>query len=275
MSPRTRALEDVGRATLIAAPLCLLSLSCRPLSPPDAKPVDEAGRKNGAEKVHPPPASAAVLTVLESVAALGAVSGDGVPFSEVVAASTGQTVLTIGRDDVGAQRIIDVVAAAADSVLATMNASDSPVRGLRRINEASRHFERALQVAIDRTPQFRCTVPESTGGRTQRAGYPDLRVHDLATGRVAYLDPKLFEAGSERRSLRTFYYQPNPTTGKVTEDAHHLLIGFKHDGNDGSWEFLGWHLVDLSTVQVRLKAEFQAGNADLYQEAAVLRSGGP
>ena len=51
---------------------------------------------------------------------------------------------------------------------------------------------------------------------------------------------------------------------KITDDAVHLLAGIEHDGKDGLWTFTGWRLVDLSKLRVRLKAEFQASNAELY-----------
>jgi 5'-3' exonuclease len=43
-----------------------------------------------------------------------------------------------------------------------------------------------------------------------------------------------------------------------------LLCGIEHDGKEGQWTFTRFHLVDLSTLRVRLKAEFQASNAELY-----------
>ena len=46
----------------------------------------------------------------------------------------------------------------------------------------------------------------------------------------------------------------------------HLLVGIEHDGKDGEWTFSGWRIVDLSKLRVRLKAEFQASNAELYQK---------
>jgi hypothetical protein len=58
-------------------------------------------------------------------------------------------------------------------------------------------------------------------------------------------------------------------TLKITDDAVHLLAGIEHDGKDGQWTFTGWRLVDLSKLRVRLKAEFQASNADLYQKSVL------
>jgi hypothetical protein len=67
-------------------------------------------------------------------------------------------------------------------------------------------------------------------------------------------------------TLRTFYFEPKVQTLKITDDAVHLLAGIGHDGHDGAWKFTGFKLVDLSKLHVRLKAEFQASNADVYSK---------
>ena len=74
-------------------------------------------------------------------------------------------------------------------------------------------------------------------------------------------------------SLRTFYFTPQTETNKVLHDANHLLVGIEHDGNTGKWRYLRWHLVDLSGFKVRLKAEFQASNEDLYRPELIIRTG--
>ena len=62
---------------------------------------------------------------------------------------------------------------------------------------------------------------------------------------------------------------------KITDDAVHLLAGIEHDGKDGLWTFTGWRLVDLSKLRVRLKAEFQASNAELYPKTEGSTPGAP
>ena len=49
----------------------------------------------------------------------------------------------------------------------------------------------------------------------------------------------------------------------------HLLVGIEHDGKEPLWTFTGWRLVDLSKLRVRLKAEFQATNAGLYEKTVL------
>ena len=123
---------------------------------------------------------------------------------------------------------------------------------------------------MDALDGISCAIPNTRGGSAQRSGYPDLRITDDASGDVYYLDPKLMEQGSVASSLRTFYFEPKDTTLKITDDATHLLIGIEHDGRDGDWRFLGYRLVDLSGLKVRMKAEFQASNRNLYDESSVL-----
>jgi hypothetical protein len=90
---------------------------------------------------------------------------------------------------------------------------------------------------------------------------------DRESGQVFYLDPKLVEQGSAESTFRTFYFEPKRETLKITDDAVHLLVGIEHDGKARLWTFTGWRLVDLSSLRVRLKAEFQASNAGIYQKS--------
>lgn len=191
-------------------------------------------------------------------------------FPLVVAAVSGKKVLpVVGRKS--RERVSAAITAVMDRLLVEMNAEDSPIRSLRRINEGSRFFEAGLLEGLERTEGISCGIPPTREGAAQRSGYPDLRITDEATGDVYYLDPKLMERGSSTSSLRTFYFEPKDNTLKITEDATHLLLGIEHDGNAGKWEFLGYQLVDLSGLKVRLKAEFQASNRDLYREPSVLK----
>jgi hypothetical protein len=105
----------------------------------------------------------------------------------------------------------------------------------------------------------------------QRSGYPDLRLVDQATNRVYYLDPKLYAAGARDSSFRTFYFEPKVATNKVRDDAVHLILGFEHEPRKaGHWNFTRWDIVDLSHFKVRLKAEFQGSNRDMYRPEAVV-----
>lgn len=196
-----------------------------------------------------------------------------VSFASLIETSSRHKVIPLAADASVDAEIIAGLRRAMSEALDRMNRPDSPVRQERRINECSAHFEEALLELIDAQPGISCELPRTSNGNLQRAGYPDLKVTHIASGRVAYLDPKLVETGSLDSSLRTFYFTPKAETGKVLHDAHHLLVGIEHDGNTGEWRFLRWHLVDLSEFKVRLKAEFQADNRDIYRPELILESG--
>jgi len=189
-------------------------------------------------------------------------------FATISSACSGKRVLPLAEEPAHL-RVCAAIGQALAETIRDLNAETSPVRKLRRINEASRFFEDGLLVRLNASPGLRCELPMTRAGVHQRSGYPDLRITDTASGVVFYLDPKLVETGSEASTLRTFYFEPKNETLKITDDAVHLLAGIEHDGREGQWTFTGWRLVDLSTLKVRLKAEFQASNADLYRKSAL------
>lgn len=186
-------------------------------------------------------------------------------FATVAEACSGKRVLPLTQD-ASHQRVTAAIEKALQTTLAELNPLDSPVHELRRINEASRFFEDAICKHLDEMPGITCDTPPTRKGEHQRTGYPDLRIVDEESKLVFYLDPKLVEQGSAASTFRTFYFEPKQETLKITEDAVHLLVGIEHDGRESAWTFTGWRLVDLSTLRVRLKAEFQASNAELYRK---------
>lgn len=193
-------------------------------------------------------------------------------FPQVIRSTTGQPVLPLDEND---QPVVDAIGNAADATLQILNSPNSPLVGLARINEASRHFEDSLRVILDGHPHLRCSIPETAAGGAQRAGYPDLEITHLPTGKTYYLDPKVYEEASESSSLRTFYYSPQGKTSKILKPARHLLLGFAHDGKDGQWTFERWTLVDLSRIRLKLKSEFNAANVELYSPKTIIRTSKP
>jgi hypothetical protein len=193
-------------------------------------------------------------------------TGRTFPFATIAEACSGKKVLPL-TDDPAHQRITAAIHQALRETLAELNLPTSPVRELRRINEASRFFEDGIHAHINQMPGLKCEVPPTRDGDRQRSGYPDLKITDLESKLIFYLDPKLVEQGSADSTFRTFYFEPKNETLKINDDAVHLLVGIEHDGKEREWTFTGWRLVDLSGLRVRLKAEFQASNADLYRSA--------
>jgi hypothetical protein len=144
-----------------------------------------------------------------------------------------------------------------------------------------------LRELLNSSPGLNCDFPKTAEGKVQRSGYPDLRIVDLASKKIFYLDPKLYAAGSRDSSFRTFYFEPKIATNKVRDDAVHFVVGFEHrplrgvlderpslpsDENGTRWKFTRWDIVDLSSLKLKLKAEFQGSNRDVYRPEAIVAS---
>ena len=182
--------------------------------------------------------------------------------------------LPINRRDPVDERVLKQIGAALDEVVRRMNEPDSPVQSVARINEVSAPFENMIREVLDKAEGLTCDFAKTAGEKVQRSGYPDLQLTDDATKRIYYLDPKLYAKGSRESSFRSFYFEPKVATNKVREDAVHLILGFEHEGRKaGHWQFSRWDIVDLSSFKVRLKAEFQGSNRDMYRPEAIVASG--
>ncbi len=196
----------------------------------------------------------------------------GIPFSEVIVDVTGKKVFAFDPQNEIDRRVVKQISAVLDEVTRRMNAPDSPIQNIARINEASSRFEDTIRELLNTAPGFTCDFPRTAEGRVQRSGYPDLRLFDVASSRVFYLDPKLYATGSRESSFRTFYFEPKIATNKVRDDAVHFIVGFEHEPREknGRWNFTRWDLVDLAQFKVKLKAEFQGSNHDLYRPEAIV-----
>ena len=194
---------------------------------------------------------------------LSHVTGQQFPLATVIEKTCGVQILSPSEKNAV---LMEFITESSKKVATEMSQEISPARQKKRINEVSALFENALRLELDNHPDFSCDYPKTQDGKTQRSGYPDLRVQHHPTGTIAYLDPKLFSASSIKSSFRTFYYEPSLEHAKVTENALHLLIGFPHDGKTNQWTFSTPKLVDLSDLKVTLKTEFSASNRDLYSE---------
>jgi hypothetical protein len=220
-----------------------------------------------------PPGQAAPTNTTAAIAAVFQADRelDGMPLSTVIEATTGRKIIPINLEREPDRELIRALGVALDEVLRRLNATNSPAQRERRINEVSSHFENELKTVLNATPGFACDFPRTAAGKIQRSGYPDLRVVDEKSGAIAYVDPKLFEHGSRASTFRTFYYEPKIETSKIHDDAHHLIVGIEHDGRaSGAWQFLNWELVDVSGLRVKLKAEFQSNNKELYRHELIV-----
>jgi hypothetical protein len=198
----------------------------------------------------------------------------GISFSKVIFDATGKKVLAFSPQNETDQRVVKQISAACDETVKRLNAPDSMIQNVDRINEVSSHFEDTLRDLLNSTSGLSCDFPHTTQDHVLRSGYPDLRIVDLASKRVFYLDPKLYARGSRDSTFRTFYFEPKIATNKVRDDAVHFIVGIEHEPRkDGRWNFTRWDLVDLAQFKVKLKAEFQGSNRDMYRPEAIVATG--
>lgn len=199
---------------------------------------------------------------------------EDVRFAEVVEAVSGKKVLPLNLNDQPDAQMAKQIQQAVRVTLHAFKSPQHPIHQIARINEVSGHIEEFLLSELNQVDGLVCAIPSNASGVLQRSGYPDLRLLHTESGRVFYLDPKVYKRGSETSSFRTFYFEPKRETNKILDDASHLILGISHGGKiDGCWQFESWKVVDLFKFRVRLKAEFQASNRDLYREEAVKLTG--
>lgn len=199
-----------------------------------------------------------------------------IPLSDVIFHATGKKMRPIDPQDEVDRRVLGELSRVLDLAIERLSAPEHAVHRAARINEVSSAFEEMIRAELNKTAGLKCEFPKNEAGRVQRSGYPDMRLTDEESGRVYYLDPKLFAAENRASSLRTFYYEPKRGTNKVLDDAAHLLLGFEHGGRaEGQWKFTRWEVIDLARFKVRLKAEFQGSNRDLYRPEATVATSAP
>jgi len=196
-----------------------------------------------------------------------------ISFSEVIGASTGFRLIPMDPSNEVDGQILDEITRTLDTTLKFFNQAKSPTNSESQVNQVASFFEDKIRETINVAPGFKCDFARTRDGNLQRTGYPDLKIVHEHSGRVVYMDIKLVETGTLDSSLRTFYFTPKGGDGKVLSDGLHLLVGIEHDGNTREWKFLRWHLVDLASFKVRLKAEFNSSNKDLYLPENIIRKG--
>lgn len=211
------------------------------------------------------------LSDLESLVQLLEHSEDGfigLPFSAVVQATTGHQVRPVDAELEAAN--IATITRVVERSVQQINQGGHAFQKASRINEASGPIEEEILREFGSETAWEASFAPTADGKTQRSGYPDLRLR-APDGRIYYLDPKLIQEANRDSTFRTFYYEPKKTTGKINDDAAHLLIGFTHNDQPGeARRIISWELIDLATLPIRLKAEFQASNRDIYRPAATL-----
>jgi hypothetical protein len=96
----------------------------------------------------------------------------GMPFSEAIF-HPGKKVLGFDTKNPIHGRVITAISAACNETMKRLNAPDSTIENVDRINELSSHFEDSLRELVNSTPGLGCGFPLTTEGKLQRSGYSD------------------------------------------------------------------------------------------------------
>lgn len=182
---------------------------------------------------------------------------DRVSFKDVLELTSPCKLLPIDMNQEEDKELINTLKKSCKDFLTLCNKTKRRWEG-ERINEVSKLIENELVEEIRKT--------ELSTRILTAQGYPDLELIDKQN-RISYLEVKI--TGEDKKTdFRTFYYS---TPKKIASDARHLLVGLKVvKTGEKYWKAEEWTLLDLSKLDVHLKAEFNASNINLYTETATL-----
>lgn len=176
-----------------------------------------------------------------------------IPFGDMIGISTGKKLIPLNiSGDPMDNELYGKITYAIKSYLAICKKTHRRLRG-DRINEVGKAIESEFVQELQRGGLKVTLLAE--------AGYPDMKVVD-SHDRITYLESKATSKGWNS-GFRSFYF----TSGKKIEsDARHLLIGWSVTEETAKyWVIVGCKLVDLNTISLQLKSEFNADNAGLYK----------
>lgn len=111
--------------------------------------------------------------------------------------------------------------------------------------------------------------PQTVTGKGKATGYPDVKIE--MDGLPIYLEVKTYAIKSHNTTMRSFYLSPSDDP-KVTEDAHHILVGFEVERSGDLFAPVAFELIDLYGLECDMKFEFNSDNKRLYDCKRILKS---
>ena len=135
-----------------------------------------------------------------------------------------------------------------------------------RPNEVGNDMEPFVIEAL-RQERLLASRPRAISGRGKSTGYPDIMIR--TSGLSIYLEVKTFARKNYSTTQRSFYFSPTDDP-KVTEDAHHLAVGFEIERTGNEFTPVGFDILDLYGLPCDLKSEFNSDNRRLYDKKRIL-----
>ena len=201
-----------------------------------------------------------------------------VPFPIIVELATDKKIEQIDLSKDEDQRLIDEISRLADIVAQKFN--KDPIDKFKygeirnkvpknfRPNEVSVYLEYMFPKIFNKNKDKFKVIKDVE--HLTKTGYPDEKIVDVY-GRVTFIEIKATTRPDEG-SPRDFFFTPlENTRDKISEDGRHILIGFViKEIEPKVFKTVGWKMVDLSKVYVRMKPEFNADNRELYKKEALI-----
>lgn len=182
-------------------------------------------------------------------------------FRDVIKAATGKKVLPFNQETLLAIKLVDNWIG--NNISSLSNTVYTTFKG--RANEVGNKVEDELRNGLNRIPGLVCDKPLLTSGKKQATGYPDCIID--YNGNKIYADIKAYQTKTADSSLRSFFYQPT-NKNKINFDAPHCIIGFETQSiggdNKSPFKVIDYKIIDVYNLKVAFKAEFNAGNLELY-----------
>ena len=150
----------------------------------------------------------------------------GIPFREVIVDVTGKKVLTFDPQNEIDRRVVKQINGVFDEVTRRMNAPDSPIQNIVRINEASSRFEDMFREVLNAMPGFSCDFPRTAKGRGNPRVIPICAWSILRAAACFILIRKLYETGSRDSSFRASIPSRKSRPTKRADNAVNFIIGF-------------------------------------------------
>lgn len=179
-----------------------------------------------------------------------------VPFSEVVQASSGWSVIPLDENNSDDKELLRLLQYSLQSFIRLTVKAEQRFRG-NRINDVGKRFENMIVEEVKKTPiEIR---------KLGSSGYPDFELKQ-GQNRITYLEIKLTaDPKSDESTFRAFYYSSGK---KIQHDARHLLVKIQMEEEASKyWKVLAWELRDLATLNIQLKTEFYTGFAGMHKTA--------
>ena len=175
-------------------------------------------------------------------------------FKDVVKSTSGKDVIQLNMNDINNKKLLDSICLCARNYIINSKQENTTINGKIRINEIGNLMER---IFVDEL--IKNGIQARLLGKT---GYPDIEINFNG---IVYLECKASAKENCWTSpFRSFYY----TEGKkITENAIHLLIGWKLEKIDSNYKVIGFKIVDLYNLNLYLRCEFNADNPGVYKNS--------